>query len=54
MSDNTVIYTLYIRSVVNRLNPAAGTANCKQFIPYAIIRDLAVHKIAMDLSSQLI
>ena len=52
MSDSTVIYTLCIRSVADRLNPAAGTADCKQFVLYAIIRDLTVHKTAMNPSSQ--
>ena len=54
VSDNVAIYTLCIYSVAVRLNPAAGTADCKQFILYAIIRGLAVHETAMDPLNRLI
>ena len=52
VSDSTVTYTPCIRSIANRLNPAAETADCKQFVLYAIIRGLAVHETAMDPPNQ--
>ena len=54
VSDSTVTYTLCIRSIADRLNPAAGTADYKQFILYTIIRGLAMHKTAMNPPNQLI
>ena len=52
ISDSAVTYTPCIRSIANKLNPAAETADCKQFVLCVIIRGLTVHETAIDLLSQ--